>query len=203
MFVRTEGERRSLGAIRWADADRSRYFPTDEVNMTRMLSAVLLAATLSAELSAQGASRGPLEGAWKVAEIVVTGADESNTANPQPGLFVFTRRHYSAMWVPGNQPRTLFKAADPANEEKISAFDSFVGNTGTYELAGTTLTIRPMVARYPNCMNGAFMTYQFRVDSNTLTLTQKSTEVNCLIGQRAVPYAGPASETRWKLTRVE
>ena len=171
--------------------------------MTRVLKAVLMVVMFSVMLAAQSSSRGPLEGAWKVAEIVVTGADASNTPNPQPGLFIFTRTHYSLMWVPGNQPRTLFKAEDPTNAEKTVAFDSFVGNTGTYEASGTALTIRPMVARFPNCMGGAFMKYQFRVEGNTLSLTQKSADVNCRIGQRAVPSSAPASETRWKLTRVE
>jgi len=171
--------------------------------MTRTLKVLLLVTMLATMLAAQSSSRGPLEGAWKVAEIVVTGADASSTPNPQPGLSIFTRTHYSFLWVPGNQPRTLFKAEDPTNEEKIMAFDSFVGNTGTYEVSGTTLTIRPMVARFPNCMGGAFMRYQFQVDGNTLLLTQKSADVNCRIGQRAVPASAPASETRWKLTRVE
>jgi hypothetical protein len=171
--------------------------------MTRTLKVLLLVTMLATMLAAQSSSRGPLEGAWKVAEIVVTGADASNTPNPQPGLSIFTRTHYSFLWVPGNQPRTLFRAEDPSNEEKIMAFDSFVGNTGTYEVSGTTLTIRPMVARFPNCMGGAFMRYQFRVDGNTLSLTQKSADVNCRIDQRAVPSSAPASETRWKLTRVE
>lgn len=171
--------------------------------MIRMLKVLLLVTMLSTMLAAQSSSRGPLEGAWRVAEIVVTGANASNTPNPQPGLLIFTRTHYSFMWVPGNQARTLFKAEDPTNDEKMTAFDSFIGNTGTYEVSGTTLTTRPMVARFPNCMGGAFLRYQFRVEGNTLSLTQKSVDVNCRIGQQAVPSAAPASETRWRLTRVE
>jgi len=172
--------------------------------MIRFLKAVLMVVMFSVTLAAQSGARGPLEGAWKVAEIVVTGAGASNVSNPQPGLFIFTRTHYSYMWVPGNQPRPLFKAEDPTNAEKTTAFDSFVANTGTYETSGTTLTIRPTVARVPNCMGGAaFMRFQFRVEGNTLTLTQKSADVNCLIGARAVPSAAPANDTRWKLTRVE
>ena len=171
--------------------------------MMRTLKVLLLVMVFSTLLAAQSSQRGPLEGAWRVAEIVVTGAGASNTPNPQPGLLIFTRTHYSFMWVPGNQPRTLFKAEDPTNDEKIMAFDSFVGNTGTYEVSGPTLTTRPTVARFPNCMGGAFLRYQFHVQGNTLSVTQKSADVNCRIGQRAVPSAAPASETRWRLTRVE
>jgi len=31
---------------------------------------------------------------------------------------IFTRKHYSVMWVPGNQPRSLFKGENPTDEEK-------------------------------------------------------------------------------------
>jgi hypothetical protein len=130
--------------------------PKERCRMTRRLKAVLLVVTFSGTVAAQSGSRGPLEGAWRVTEIVVTGADASNTPNPQPGLFIFTRTYYSFFWVPGNQPRALFKAEDPTTAEKVAAFDSLVGNTGRYEMSGSTLTARPMVARFQNCMGGGF-----------------------------------------------
>src|SRR6266702_4731884 len=123
--------------------------------MTRhIVNALLLTALSATVLSAQTPAKKPIEGAWKVSEIVITGAGASTVSNPQPGLFIFARGHYSLMYIPTNQPRTLFKGEEPAKDEKISAFDSFVGNTGTYEVSGSTLTIRPMVARYPNFMAG-------------------------------------------------
>lgn len=116
---------------------------------------------LSTTLAAQSSSRGILEGAWRVAEkIVVTGPGTSTTPYPQLGLFIFTRTHYSFFWIPGSKPRTLFKAEGPTNDEKILAYDSFAGTTGTYEVSGTTLTVRPVVARSPNCMGGAFLRYE-------------------------------------------
>ncbi|MDP9203695.1 MAG: lipocalin-like domain-containing protein [Gemmatimonadota bacterium] len=136
-------------------------------------------------------------------EIVVTGADASNNASPQPSLFIFTRHHYSQMWIRGTQPRALFKAEEPTDEEKIPAFDSFVANTGTYEVMGTTLTIRPIVARYPNFMAGGFDKYQFRIKGNTLWLTEKSTAQTSRIGSQIVPSSAPVSETRLKLVRVQ
>ena len=171
--------------------------------MSHTLKALVAVITFSSVLAAQTAAKKPMEGVWKVAEIVVTGAHTSNIANPQPSLFIFTRGHYSQMWVPGNQPRALFKAEEPTNQEKIPAFDSFVANTGTYEITGSTLTIRPIVARYPNFMAGGFTKYQFRIEGNTLWLTEKSTDENSRIGQRVVPSSAPVSETRFKLVRVE
>ena len=100
--------------------------------MTRSIIRVvsLLAILLFASLAYAQNAKKPIEGVWKVTEIVVTGAGASNVGSPQPGLFIFTRGHYSMMSVPGNQPRALFKAEEPTNEEKIAAFDSFVANTG-------------------------------------------------------------------------
>jgi len=107
------------------------------------------------------------------------------------------------MYVPGNKPRALYKAQEPTNEEKISAFDSLIANTGTYEISGSTLTIHPIVARNPNFMAGGSDKYQFRIEGTTLTLTEKSTDLNVRIGNRVVPASGPASETRLKLVRME
>lgn len=162
--------------------------------MSRTLKALITLITFSTVLAAQTAPRKPLEGVWKiveVVEIVDTGADGSKNANPQPNLFIFTRNHYSMMLVPGTQPRASFKVspsvAMPTDQEKIAAFDSFVANTGTYEVTGSTLTIRPIVARYPNFMGGSDE-LPFRIEGNTLWLT----------GQ----LPGPKF-SRFKLIRVE
>lgn len=170
--------------------------------MSSMKSLCLLALFASV-LSAQNPVNKPIEGVWRVTEIVVTGAGASNNPNPQPSLFIFAPKHYSLMYIPGNQPRTLFKAEEPTNAEKVPAFDSFVANTGTYEIAGSTLTIRPIVARYPNFMAGGSDKYQFRIEGNTLFLTEKSTDQTSRIGDRIVASSGPASELRMKLVRVE
>jgi len=171
--------------------------------MNRALTTILTIGVLGTILNAQGSARKPIEGVWKVTEIVVTGADASNVPNPQPSLVIFTATHYSMMYVTDSQARKPFKAEDPTNAEKIAAFDSFVANTGTYDLSGTTLTIRPVVARNPGFMAGGFDKYQFRIDGSTMTLTEKSTDLNALRDGRVVPSAAPVSETRLKLTRVQ
>jgi hypothetical protein len=142
-------------------------------------------------------------GVWKVSEIVVTGAGASAVPSPQPGLFIFTRGHYSIMYVPGSKPRALKKAEAPTTDEKVAAFDSFLANAGIYELAGSNLTIRPVVARDPNYMVGGFNKYEFRIDGNTLTLTNRSTDLNMRFGEQVVASKAPASETRMKLVRLE
>jgi hypothetical protein len=154
-------------------------------------------------LSAQGTARQPLEGVWKVTEIVVTGADAATVSSPQPSQFIFAKTHYSMMYVPGNKPRSLSKAENATDAEKLGAYDSFVANTGTYEVTGSTLTIRPIVARNPNFMAGGFDKYQFRINGNALLLTEKSADLNLRVGQGVAPSKAPISETRLTLVRVE
>jgi hypothetical protein len=139
-----------------------------------------------------------VEGVWRVTEIVTTGANAVTNTSPQPSLVIFTRGHYSYLSVNGTTPRPAFAAAkDPANltdAEKVARFEQwgpFTAQSGTYEVNGTTLTRRPIVAK-----NVAVMTTnppivaEFTLDGDTLVLTTKSAA-----GQ-------PASETRATLTRV-
>ena len=103
----------------------------------------------------------------------------------------------------GDRPRVLFKSLDPTNEEKVAAFNSFWGNSGTYEVSGDVLTIHPVVARMPNFMAGGFQRYQFRLDGNSLLLTSKSTDENYRVGEQVLPDSRPTNETRTKLVRVQ
>ena len=171
--------------------------------MFRILTGLTLLVLCTTVVSAQSSTKKPIEGAWKVTEIVVTGADASNVPNPQPGLIIFGQKYYSVMWVPGSQPRTLFKGENPTDQEKIAAYDSFVANSGTYEVAGATLTLHPIVARSPNFMAGGVAKNQFRIEGTTLWLIQKNTDLSLRTGDHVAPSSGPASETRLKLSRVE
>ena len=171
--------------------------------MFRILNGLTLIVVCATVVSAQSSSKKSIEGVWKVTEIAITGAEASNISNPQPGLIIFTKTHYSVMWVPGNQPRSLFTGEDPTDQEKIAAYDSFVANSGTYEVAGETLTLHPVVSRSPNFMAGGAAKNQFRIEGTTLWLIQKNTDLSVRTGDRIATSSGPASETRLKLTRVE
>ena len=171
--------------------------------MSRTLKAPILLLLFSAVLSAQGTAKKPIEGVWKVVEIVVTGAGASTSSSPQPSLLILTQGHYTQVGVLGDKARTLYKAEEPTNAEKVAAFDSFFGNAGTYEVSGSTLTIHPIVARNPNFMAGGFEKYQFRLEGNNLWLTDKSSDTSYRIGSKVVPSSAPASETRTKYVRIE
>ena len=170
--------------------------------MTTLLAGVVLAALAPVLAGAQGPPRQTLEGAWKVVEVVVTGDRAENTPNAQPGLFIFGRRHYSMMWIRGAEPRAPYKGEQPTDEEKVKAFDALVANSGTYEVSGATLNVRPMVARSPNFMAGGSSRYEFRLEGSNLWLTEKSTDMRYRIGDEVVPPSR-LRETRLKLVRVE
>jgi hypothetical protein len=164
----------------------------------RVLAATLLivAPTLA---SAQVTSKpSPVEGVWKITEVVTTGANAATNASPQPSLVIFAMGHYSMLSIGGTTARTaVTPPKDPANAtdaEKIAYYEHwrpFSANSGTYEVKGTTMTRRPMVAKNHSVMTAETPTVvEFKVEGNTLWLTSKSAA-----GQ-------PESQTRTKLTRV-
>ena len=140
-----------------------------------------------------------IEGVWKVAEVVTTGANAVTVNNPQPGLVIFSRGYYSYVSINGTQARPKFDASKNPQKltdaEKIARYEQWnplTANSGTYELKGTTVTRRPIVAKNMTVMTtDPPIVQEVKFEDNALWLTQKSAA-----GQ-------PASETRTKLTRLK
>jgi hypothetical protein len=130
--------------------------------MVRSLTIVL---ALSALLSSIGpkAQSHRLNGAWRV--VAVTMADGRIDTSPQPGLYVFTERHYSMQRVNAVRARLPEK---PSDGELLAAFGPYTANSGTYELKGTSLTTRAIVAKNPNAMGGQNGTAEVRFEGNTV-----------------------------------
>lgn len=165
--------------------------------MTRKITAIAVMLVVGGW--ALGSAQAPsLQGVWRVSEIVVTGANASANTSPQPGLYIFTKQHYSIVTVNGTAARKdVSPAKDPAkltDAEKIARYEMwgpFTANAGTYEVKGNTLTTKPLAAKNVGAMVGTGQPREFKIDGKTLTLVQKS------------PAGQPASEARIKLTRVE
>ena len=132
-------------------------------------------------LPAQGQSKPSIQGVWRVVETTITGPNPApgtlptgTHTNVQPGVVIFTAKHYSSMRDGAAKPRPTapFKVAGkPTSEEMQSAWGPLQANTGTYELVGTTLTMRPIVAKNPALQNSAFLRMTTKLDGNNLTLT--------------------------------
>lgn|SRR4026208_768693 len=159
-----------------------------------------LAGTLLAACQRAESPEPPLEGAWSIVSIRVAGPDSAATTL-QPNLFLFTDRHYSMMRVTGNQPRTLAAKDSVTDAEKLAAYDSFIANSGTYEVTDSTLTTHPIVARSPNFMSGGSDKYTFRVSGDTLWLANTGADLRTMIGGQLVAPSGPPSATQLVLVR--
>jgi hypothetical protein len=113
---------------------------------------ILSATTASAQTGS------PIEGVWKVAEWLMPaanpGASGTSVTPAEPGLVIFTRGYYSQVVVRGEQPRIApAPPKDPQNltdAEKIALYEHWrpaIVNSGTYEVRGSTVTIRVIVAK--------------------------------------------------------
>jgi hypothetical protein len=122
---------------------------------------LLIATCLLAASTASGQTKTPLEGVWKIAEVIFPdtsplvrpGVPRTNS-NPEPSLIIFTRRYYSRLNIEGRAPRPqVARPADPqmpTDAEKIALYEQwrpFTASAGTYEISGSTLSLDSMVAK--------------------------------------------------------
>jgi hypothetical protein len=124
-------------------------------------------------LTGQSASRGNvLVGAWKVTEIADPNASPNTT--PQPGLYIFTRQHYSFARINGTRPLPEYPSNDKATDaDRVAVFNALFLNSGTYTLTGNRLATKALVAKSAFAIAGAGNQFEFTVAGNTLVLTQQ------------------------------
>jgi hypothetical protein len=167
-----------------------------------LVSMVFVNLVAAGDSAVQEQKKTQLEGVWKVTEVVAPASNpnEKPTAitSPQPGLLIFTKGYYSGMSVTATQPRAAVAAAkDPQNltdAEKIARYEQwrpFIANAGTYEVKGSTLTMRAMVAKNPDVMTpDSTITWEFKLEgANTFWLIP--------------PADRSATSPRVKFTRLE
>ena len=144
----------------------------------------------------------PVEGAWKIAERIVPGTNPrakgvATTYKNLPSLIIFTRGYYSQVYMSEDESRAALPrpkdAQNLTDAEKIARYESWrpvFANAGTYEIKGSTLTIRAIVSKAANQMRGESHSVEFKLEGpNTLWLIPTEEE--------------SAIEPRIKLTRVE
>ena len=131
------------------------------VTMVALLSAVTLVSV--AWDSANSNQDTKLVGAWIATAWAVDG---NAVASPQRGLLVFTDRNYSMMFVLGETPRPRYSGDALTEAETITAYNSFVANSGRYTVSGNEITTEAYMAKDPNYMddwgsNQTTLTYRF------------------------------------------
>lgn len=137
-----------------------------------------------------------LVGVWSVTERT-TGVDEPETVSPaQPGLYIFTKGHYSAVFVTGIEARKASRTSfEPSDEEKVAQHETIIVNAGTYTIDGDVITFKPIVAKIPEFMGGESRS-KFDIKDDVLSF--KTISLKAADGSEMSDAAGSM-----KLKRVE
>jgi hypothetical protein len=99
-----------------------------------------------------------LAGVWRIQKIDRHDCGAHFIDLKSPGIFIFTSRHYSMVFVLGDNPQSAFTERwNPTDREKIERFDSLIVNAGTYEISDAILTMHPLVARIPEFIGGTLV----------------------------------------------
>ena len=164
--------------------------------MKRLLFAALSAGLVTGQGVAAQSTRESIQGVWRIVEATISGPGARTIAfADRPNLTIITARHYSRVEVQADGPRPILADVAKASADELRAvWGPFVSEAGTYEVAaGSTITMRPIASKNPAVMGaGVFITYSYKLDSETLSLTQERNQNG--------PFANPFS---LKLVRVE
>jgi hypothetical protein len=137
-----------------------------------------------------------IQGVWRIVEASVTGAAARTIPfGDRPNLTIITAKHYSRVEVQADGPRPVVADVAKATADELRAvWGPFVAETGTYEVTpGGLVTMRPIASKNPAVMGpGVFITYAYKLDGNTLSLTQQRNQNG--------PFPNPFTP---KLVRVE
>jgi hypothetical protein len=125
-----------------------------------------------------------LEGAW----IRKEGINAAGVATPSaPAVRTFVAGHFS--WVQAAANRPAVDSTSTAAQLR-AAWGAVTARSGTYEVAGYTMTERPIADRVPAGMApGAFATFAIRLVADTMWITQIVNATNgVLTGQGSGKY---------------
>jgi hypothetical protein len=149
---------------------------------------VVVVGILALGLSALGQSKPSIQGVWRVVEVTITNPN----ANPaglgkgthtvvQPGLLIVSGKHYSLVTDTAGKPRPtapIKVPQKPTHEEMQSQWAPFQANAGTYEVSGTTLTTRAIVAKNPSFQAKGVNRYTIKLDGQNLWTTLVETSAS-------------------------
>ena len=160
----------------------------------------LLAVLAGCSATSTSQQAGPLEGAWRLTRVIIVSADGSRTAlTPQESLFLFSDGYYSIAYAFGDEPFPAYaEPFNPTDEERLARFSSILVNTGTYEVSGSTATLRPLFALVPEFVGG-FAEHDYEVSGDQLTLSWRRTMSAAGVEE---PFTAVGGSAEFTLTRL-
>ena len=146
--------------------------------MTKLIFSVVTVGLLTSQVIGGQSKRVSIQGVWQAVEVTFTGPGARKIAipEPRPNLTIITARHYSRVEDQSERPRPIPADVARASADELRAvWGPFVGEAGTYEVTnGSLITMRPLAAKNPAAMvPGAFITYSYRLDGDTIRVTQQ------------------------------
>lgn len=128
------------------------------------------------------AAQESIEGAWIIAEVwgeSAAGDAWSFGDGVQPSLFIFADGYYSFTGINSPEPRPEIpegtSRASLTAEQGEGVWRSYLSNSGSYEVSGSTLITRPSVALWPPFMaEDSRPTYEMEWDGADLLLTTRA-----------------------------
>ena len=116
-------------------------------------------------------------GAWRLDEATVPGADGKTAKFSNPNIYLFTKGHFSIIRVEGDKPRSTDSWTTMSPDQVIDTYiKQFTASGGTYEMKGSTLTMKTTIAKNPAFMARAnWISYTVNVSGPTMTLTATAT----------------------------
>jgi len=121
-----------------------------------------------------------VNGSWRIVEASGENAErgEWRDANVQPSFFMFMDGHYSMAYVGGGERRPLMpedaSRGDLTADQVASIWLPYVSNSGNYEITSSTLTTRPVVALFPNFMEGGSQQWSYSREGARLRLSRSA-----------------------------
>ena len=145
--------------------------------MRKLLVTVLGVGLISSQGIVGQSTQASIQGVWRIVEATIPGAAPRTIAfADRPNLTIITAKHYSRVEVQADGPRPILKDVAKATADELrAAWGPFVSEAGTYEVTpGGLITMRPIASKNPAVMGpGVFITYAYRLDGDTLSLTQQ------------------------------
>ena len=113
-----------------------------------------------------------LNGAWLATELVITGGDKAGVYTDLESIIIFSEEHFSMFINVGDRPDFSNSEARVTDQQKIDLYESFVANSGVYNVSRGTLIRQLVFAENPRDI-GSTVESEYQRNGDTLIITTK------------------------------
>ncbi len=113
-----------------------------------------------------------LNGAWLATELVITGGDKAGVYTDLESIIIFSEEHFSMFTNVGDRPDFSNSEARITDQQKIGLYESFIANSGVYNVSRGTLIRQLVFAENPRDI-GSTVESEYQRNGDTLIITTK------------------------------